>query len=74
MFVGLIAISNLTCASQEARIYPQRRTIMLYDNVVSKSYLHGDLLNAIQASLGKLGKTTESVTVEDLGPCLLYTS
>lgn len=41
---------------------------MLYENSVSKSYLHGNLLNAIQASLGKLGKTTDSVTVKDLGP------
>jgi ubiquinone/menaquinone biosynthesis C-methylase UbiE len=28
--------------------------------------LHGDLLNAIEASLAKLGKTTASVTIEDL--------
>ena len=41
---------------------------MIYDNIVSDSYLHGDLLNAIEASLGKLGKTTDSVSVEDLGP------
>jgi ubiquinone/menaquinone biosynthesis C-methylase UbiE len=41
---------------------------MLYDSVVSESYLHGDLLNSIRASIGKLGKTTDTVTVEDLGP------
>ncbi|HKI55191.1 MAG TPA: class I SAM-dependent methyltransferase [Anaerolineales bacterium] len=41
---------------------------MLYENSVSESYLHGNLLNAIQTSLGKLGKTTDTVTVEDLGP------
>lgn len=41
---------------------------MLYDKAVSESYWHGNLLNAIQASVGKLGKTVDSVTVEDLGP------
>jgi hypothetical protein len=41
---------------------------MLYDNAVSESYFHGNLHNAIQASVGRLGKTTESITVEDLGP------
>jgi ubiquinone/menaquinone biosynthesis C-methylase UbiE len=41
---------------------------MLYDQAVSESYFHGNLLNAIQASIGKLGKTVDSVTVEDLGP------
>ncbi len=41
---------------------------MLYDQAVSESYLHGNLLNAIQASVGRLGKTIDNVTVEDLGP------
>jgi ubiquinone/menaquinone biosynthesis C-methylase UbiE len=41
---------------------------MLYDNAVSESYFHGNLLNAIRASVGKLGKTVDSVTVDDLGP------
>ncbi|OGN96270.1 MAG: methyltransferase [Chloroflexi bacterium RBG_13_50_21] len=41
---------------------------MLYEKAVSESYFHGNLLEAIQASIGKLGKTTESITVEDLGP------
>jgi ubiquinone/menaquinone biosynthesis C-methylase UbiE len=41
---------------------------MSNDKSVSNHYSHGDLLNAIQASLAKLGKTTASVTVEDLAP------
>lgn len=41
---------------------------MLFENVVSEHYTHGDLLGAIQASIGKLGKTVDNVTVEDLGP------
>lgn len=41
---------------------------MLNDKVVSEHYLHGELLNAIQSAIVKLGKTVDSVTVEDLGP------
>ena len=41
---------------------------MSYDKSVSDHYLHGDLLNAIKAALPSLGKTTESVTIEDLAP------
>jgi hypothetical protein len=41
---------------------------MSNNKAVSDNYLHGDLLNAIQASLAKLGKTTANVTVEDLAP------
>ena len=41
---------------------------MSYDKTVSDHYLHGDLLNAIEAALPALGKTTESVTIEDLAP------
>jgi ubiquinone/menaquinone biosynthesis C-methylase UbiE len=41
---------------------------MQYDNAVSEHYTHGDLTNAIQSSLDKLGKTVDSVTIEDLGP------
>jgi ubiquinone/menaquinone biosynthesis C-methylase UbiE len=41
---------------------------MLIDDAVSKHYSHGNLLNAIQEAIGKLGKTTESVTIEDLAP------
>jgi SAM-dependent methyltransferase len=36
------------------------------DKAVSEHYLHGNLLNAIQASLAKLGKTIDNVTIEDL--------
>jgi len=41
---------------------------MSYDKSVSNHYLHGDLLNAIEAALPTLGKTTENVTIEDLAP------
>jgi len=41
---------------------------MLYDEIVSEHYLHGNLLNAIESVLPDIGKTTESVTVEDLAP------
>ncbi|RDH80694.1 MAG: SAM-dependent methyltransferase [endosymbiont of Galathealinum brachiosum] len=35
---------------------------------VSNHYLHGDLLKAIETALPKLGKTTDSITIEDLAP------
>ena len=41
---------------------------MSNDKAVSEHYLHGDLLNAIQVSVTKLGKTVDSVTIEDLAP------
>ena len=41
---------------------------MPYDKSVSDHYLHGSLLEAIEAALLALGKTTESVTIEDLAP------
>lgn len=41
---------------------------MLNESTVSKHYTHGSLLDAIQASVAKLGKTTDSITVEDLAP------
>jgi len=41
---------------------------MSYDKTVSDHYLHGNLLNAIEAALPSLGKTTANVTVEDLAP------
>jgi ubiquinone/menaquinone biosynthesis C-methylase UbiE len=41
---------------------------MTYDAVVSKHYTHGNLIDAIHAAVIKLGKTTDTVTVEDLGP------
>jgi len=41
---------------------------MSYDKSVSEHYTHGALLEAIQASVTKLGKTIDSVTIEDLAP------
>lgn len=41
---------------------------MSNDKAVSEHYTHGDLLNSIQAALAKLGKTVDSVTIEDLAP------
>ena len=35
---------------------------------VSNHYLHGDLLKAIQEALPKLGKTTDTITIDDLAP------
>ncbi len=41
---------------------------MRNDNAVSEHYLHRDLLKAIQEALPKLGKTIDSITIEDLAP------
>ncbi len=41
---------------------------MSTEKAVSDNYLHGDLLKAIQAAITKLGKTVDSVTIEDLAP------
>lgn len=41
---------------------------MSNDKAVSEHYTHGDLLKSIQAALAKLGKTVDSVTIEDLAP------
>ncbi len=41
---------------------------MSYDKSVSDHYLHGDLLKAIEAALPNLGKTLDTVTIEDLAP------
>ncbi|MEN8207480.1 MAG: class I SAM-dependent methyltransferase [Pseudomonadota bacterium] len=41
---------------------------MSIDKAVAENYLHGDLLKAIQAAVTKLGKTVDSVTIEDLAP------
>ncbi len=41
---------------------------MPHDKSVSEHYLHGDLLKAIQGALPKLGKTIDSITIEDLAP------
>lgn len=38
------------------------------DKVVSENYLHGDLLEAIQSAVAKLGKTIDGVTIDDLAP------
>ncbi|RKZ43340.1 MAG: SAM-dependent methyltransferase, partial [Gammaproteobacteria bacterium] len=35
---------------------------------VSEHYLHGDLLKAIQTAISELGKTIDSITIEDLAP------
>lgn len=41
---------------------------MSNEKAVSEHYLHGDLLEAIQAAITRLGKTVDSVTIEDLAP------
>ena len=41
---------------------------MISDNAISQHYLHGDLLQAIQSSITKLGKTVDNLTIEDLAP------
>ncbi|MFB3089437.1 MAG: cyclopropane-fatty-acyl-phospholipid synthase family protein, partial [Acidiferrobacterales bacterium] len=41
---------------------------MSNDKAVSEHYTHGDLLKSILASIAKLGKTVDSVTIEDLAP------
>ena len=41
---------------------------MSIDKAVSEHYLHGDLLEAIQTAITNLGKTVDSVTIEDLAP------
>ena len=41
---------------------------MSNDKAVSDNYLHGDLLKAIKTAVSKLGKTIDSVTIEDLAP------
>lgn len=41
---------------------------MVNENAVSQHYTHGDLLGVIQASLEKIGKSTDTVTIEDLAP------
>ncbi len=42
--------------------------MMSNDKAVSEHYTHGDLLKSILASIAKLGKTVDSVTIEDLAP------
>jgi len=41
---------------------------MSNDEEVSKHYSHGSLLKAIQEAITKLGKTIDSVAIEDLSP------
>jgi len=41
---------------------------MSYDKSVSAHYHHGGLLGAIEAALPAIGKTRESLTIEDLAP------
>ena len=41
---------------------------MSVDEKIIKNYGHGELLSSIEVALGKLNKTTDSVTIEDLGP------
>lgn len=41
---------------------------MSSDKAVSEHYEHGNLLEAIQAALPELGKTTDNISIEDLAP------
>lgn len=41
---------------------------MTNEKAISGHYLHGNLMQAIQTSLTKLGKTIDSITIEDLAP------
>jgi ubiquinone/menaquinone biosynthesis C-methylase UbiE len=41
---------------------------MSNDEQIIKNYGHGELLSSIEIALGKLNKTTNTVTIEDLGP------
>ncbi len=41
---------------------------MSFDENVSEHYTHGNLLNAVKRGIEQLGKTSSSITVEDLAP------
>lgn len=41
---------------------------MSYENEVSDHYLHSNLIDTIEAALHIIGKTTDTVTIEDLAP------
>jgi ubiquinone/menaquinone biosynthesis C-methylase UbiE len=41
---------------------------MSSDKAVSEHYVHGNLLEAIQAALPELGKTTDNISIDDLAP------
>jgi len=44
------------------------KAIVKNDKAVSEHYTHGKLLGAIRACVAKLGKTIDSITIEDLAP------
>ncbi len=41
---------------------------MTKDETVSDHCLHGNLLQAIEEAITKLGKTPDNITIEDLAP------
>ncbi|HRW09320.1 MAG TPA: class I SAM-dependent methyltransferase [Caldilineaceae bacterium] len=41
---------------------------MINEQAVSRNYTHGDLLHAIEAAVAKLGKTVDTLTIDDLAP------
>lgn len=41
---------------------------MVSDKAISEHYFQGELLQSIQSSINELGKTIDSVTIEDLAP------
>jgi SAM-dependent methyltransferase len=41
---------------------------MSNDKAVEENYSHGDLLEAIQAAVTRLGKSVDNITIEDLAP------
>ena len=41
---------------------------MSHENTVSEHYTHGNLLGAIETSVSRLGKSADSVTIDDLAP------
>jgi len=47
---------------------PGRKSLVSYDKKVSEHYTHGELLGAIRSAVIKLGKTIESVSIDDLAP------
>ncbi len=47
---------------------PGRESLVSYDKKVSEHYTHGELLGAIRSAVIKLGKTIESVSIDDLAP------
>ena len=47
---------------------PGREAIVSFDQSVSEHYTHGELLGAIKSAITKLGKTIDSVSIDDLAP------